>query len=555
MHPARIPHEYWRHRIRMAKAMGCNTISAYIFWNYYETSPGQFDFKSENRNLAEFIKIVKEEGMWMLLRPGPYACAEWDFGGLPCYLLQNPGIRIRCMDVEYIKAVKRYMDALAPIIKTGLCSNGGPILMIQIENEYGSYGNDRNYMHFLKNYWAEKGIYGPFYTADGPTPYMLEAGSLDSCAIGLDSGSSLKDFAEATKKNPDVPSFSSETYPGWLTHWGENWARVNTTDIISEVRFLLDNKKSFNLYVVHGGTNFGFTAGANSGGKGFEPDITSYDYDAPISEQGLATAKYDSLRTLISRYKGNLPEIPSPIPSISIPLIRMQVFTSIWDHLPSPEKSVQPRPMESFGQSEGFILYRTKLIGQKSGQLKLTELHDYGLVYLNSSFVGSIDRRLAENSVLLPISSTSTPELDLFVEAMGHINFAQEMTDRKGLTERASLNGMTLMNWEVFNLSFDSKYIMELKSSKVDTAKRLIFFKGNFKLDQSGDCWFNLAEYQKGVVFINGHNLGRYWNIGPQKRLYCPASWLHEGENEILIFDLLQTQAKDIRGYSYMNHE
>jgi len=174
MHPARIPHEYWRHRIRMAKAMGCNTISAYVFWNYHEVAPGTFDFKSENRDLAEFIRIVKEEGMWMLLRPGPYACAEWDFGGLPGYLLKDPETRIRCMDTDYIRAVKRYMDALAPIIKAGLYSNGGPILMIQIENEYGSYGHDRNYMHFLKNYWVEKGISDPFYTSDGATPNMLK---------------------------------------------------------------------------------------------------------------------------------------------------------------------------------------------------------------------------------------------------------------------------------------------------------------------------------------------------------------------------------------------
>jgi len=350
-----------------------------------------------------------------------------------------------------------------------------------------------------------------------------------------------------------VPSFSCETYPGWLTHWGEKWAHVKIYDIMKEVRFLLDNNKSFNLYVIHGGTNFGFTAGANSGGKGYEPDITSYDYDAPISEQGLATAKFDSLRDLISKYKGSLPAIPSPIPSISIPAIKMQVFTSIWNQLPAPLRSVQPKPMESFGQYSGFILYRTKLIGKKSGQLKLTDLHDFGIVYINSSFVGTMDRRLAESSLQLPVSSANIPELDVFVEAMGHINYAQEMIDRKGITERASLNGMTLMNWDVYTFPFDEGYIKELSSSNVDTSKRLIFFKGNFNLKKTGDCWIDISDYMKGIVFINGHNLGRYWNIGPQKRLYCPASWLNEGANEIILFDLLQTQPSDIRGYSYVN--
>jgi len=551
MHPARIPHEYWRHRIQMAKAMGCNTISAYIFWNYHETSKGIFDFKSENRNLSEFIKIVKDEGMWLILRPGPYACAEWDFGGLPAYLLEKPDIKIRCMDPDYISAVKTYIDALIPIVKNGMSINGGPILMVQIENEYGSYGNDRNYLHFLKNYWQSKGVDGPFYTADGATPYMLEAGSLDSCAIGLDSGSSKEDFAEAFKKNPNVPSFSSETYPGWLTHWGEKLAEVKTADIMKEVRFLLQNKKSFNLYVIHGGTNFGFFAGANSGGKCYEPDITSYDYDAPISEQGLPTPKFDSLRALISEFKGKLPAIPPVIKSISVPCIKMEAFSSVWNQLPRAVKSVQPKPMESYGQFNGFILYRTKLTGHKSGKLKITEMHDFSLIYLNSGFVGKLDRRLAENSIQLPESDKKIPQLDIFLEAMGHINFAQEMIDRKGITERATLNGMTLMNWDVFNLPFDKNYIQSLKTTKVDTAQKLIFFKGNFNLLKTGDCWFDMSEYTKGLIFINGHNLGRYWNIGPQQRLYCPASWLNEGENEILVFDLLQSQPKEITGYPF----
>jgi beta-galactosidase len=552
LHPGRIPHEYWRHRIRMVKAMGCNTISVYLFWNYHELSPGQFDFQTENRNIAEFIKIVKEEGMWMLMRPGPYSCGEWDFGGLPGYLLKDPATKIRCLDPEYIKVVKRYMDALAAIIKAGLCSQGGPIIMVQIENEYGCYGNDRNYMRFLKDYWVKKGIDVPFFTADEPTLNILEAGTLDSCAIGLNSGSSLDDFAIALKMNPNVPSFSSETYPGWLTHWGEKLAQVKTGHIVKEVRFLMDNKKSFVLYMIHGGTNFGFTAGANSGIKGYQPDITSYDYDAPISEQGLPTPKFDSLRALISEYKGSLPPVPPPVTCINIPDIKMQVFSSVWNHLPVPEKLVQPKPMESLGQYTGFILYRTKVIGYKSSTLKVTDLHDYGLVYLDSKFVVSMDRRLAENSAQLPVSSSNTPQLDIFVEAMGHTNYAEEMIDRKGITERVSLNGTTLMNWDVFNLPFDGKYIQGLKASAVDTEKRLIFFKGSFNLNKTGDCWFDLSGYQKGIVFINGHNLGRYWNIGPQKRLYCPASWLKAGTNEIIIFDLLQTQAKELSAYAYV---
>ncbi len=548
MHPARIPKEYWRHRIQMAKAMGCNTIAAYIFWNYHELSPGKFDFKTENRDIAQFIKIVQEENMWVLFRPGPYVCAEWDFGGLPPYLLKIPDIKVRCMDPRYMKAVKNYLVQLSKIIKPLLVTNGGPILMVQIENEYGSYGNDKNYLEELRKIWLKNGIDVPFYTADGPTPYMLEAGNIDGAAIGLDSGSNEKDFEQAKKRNPNVPSFSSETYPGWLTHWGEQWARPDTTELLKEVKFLMDNKKSFNLYVVHGGTNFGFTAGANSGGKGYEPDITSYDYDAPINEQGLPTPKYFALRNLISKYVKNTPDLPKPIPSIEIPEIKMQLFSSVWDNLPKPKQAVQPKPMEMFDQYEGFILYKTKLIGHKSGKLTITDLHDYATIFVNGKYIGKLDRREGEKTIDLPKSDVKDPVLEIFVEAMGRINFGQSIIDRKGITDRATLNGMTLMNWEVYNLPFDMKYIQSIKQSNISQDRKGFFFKGTFDLTETADTYIDMSNYKKGVVYVNGKNLGRYWDIGPQKRLYCPASWLKKGKNEIVIFDLLETEARSVKG-------
>jgi len=271
MHPARIPAEYWRHRIQMAKAMGCNTISAYIFWNYHESEEGVYDFETGNHNLAEFFRIVQEEDLWLIVRPGPYVCAEWELGGIPPYLLRIPDIKLRCMDPRYMAAAERYIGKLAEVIKPFMVTQGGRLLMIQIENEYGSYGNDRDYMMRLKEVWKNNGVDVQTFTGDGPTTYMLEAGTLPGSAVGLDPGSSMADFELAAKMNPGVPVFSSETYPGWLTHWGEEWVRPDTSKLLNEVRFLMDNKKSFNLYVVHGGTNFGFTAGANSGGKVYDP--------------------------------------------------------------------------------------------------------------------------------------------------------------------------------------------------------------------------------------------------------------------------------------------
>ena len=552
MHPARIPSQYWRHRIQMAKAMGCNTISAYIFWNYHESEEGVFDFKSDNHNLGEFFRIVQEEDLWLIVRPGPYVCAEWELGGIPPYLLRIPDIKLRCMDPKYMAAAERYMVNLASEIKPYLITNGGPVLMLQVENEYGSFGNDRNYMARLKDIWVENGIDVPFFTGDGPTAYMLEAGTLPGCAVGLDSGSSQEDFELAAKMNPGVPVFSSETYPGWLTHWGEKWARPDTAELLKEVKFLMDNRKSFNLYVVHGGTNFGYTAGANSGGKGYEPDLTSYDYDAPIDEQGNPTAKYMALRKLIGSYlpKGKkLPLMPEPIPAYEIPSIGMQSFTSVWDNLPQPVNSVQPKPFEGYNQDYGFILYTTELIGHKKGKLKVTELHDYATVFLNGVFIGTLDRREGINSIDLPETKAERPLLEILVEGMGRINFGEHLIDRKGITDRVTLNGMTLMNWKVYNLPMDEKFIYGLRSSGRNAGKKGIIFKGNFFITAPGDTFIDMSNFKKGIVWVNGHNLGRYWDIGPQKRLYCPASYLKKGTNEMIAFDLLQTESQIAVGF------
>ena len=551
MHPARIPHEYWRHRIRMAKAMGCNTIAAYVFWNYHEPVKGQFDFSTGNHNIAEFIKIAQEEGMWVLLRPGPYVCAEWEFGGLPPYLLQTPDIKVRCMDPRYIAAVTTYVDRLAAEIKPLLVTNGGPIVMVQIENEYGSYGNDKEYLNTLKEMWVKNDINVPFYTADGATAYMLEAGGVEGAAIGLDSGGSEADFAAAKRQNPNVPAFSSESYPGWLTHWGEQWQRPGIDGIAKEVKFLMDTKRSFNLYVIHGGTNFGYTAGANSGGKGYEPDVTSYDYDAPINEQGNATPKYEALRKLIGSYlpKGKkLPAIPKPVPAIAIPAFNLTPFTSVWDHLPQPVKSPQPKPFEAYGQDYGFMVYKTTLIGHKSGKLTIKDLHDYATVFLNGKYVGKIDRRLGERTIDLPKSDVQNPVLEILVEGMGRINFADALIDRKGITDRVVLNGMTLMNWEVYGLPMTEKFVQELSASSNNAAKPGQFFKATFNLDKTGDTYIDMSGYRKGIVWVNGHNLGRYWEIGPQKNLYCPAPWLKKGANEIVVFDLHQEAPAPVKG-------
>jgi len=556
MHPARIPVEYWRHRIQMAKAMGCNTIAAYVFWNYHESEPGKFDFQTENRNIAQFIHIAQEEGMWLILRPGPYVCAEWDFGGIPSYLLKIPDIKVRCMDPRYIESMDRYIKELANQVKDLQVTKGGPILMVQVENEYGSYGNDSRYTRWIQEMWKFNGIEVPFYTADGATSFMLEAGSIPDAAIGLDPGRSEEDFGQATKANPNVPSFCSELYPGWLTHWGEKWQRPDVTGLLKDVKWLMDHKKSFNFYVIHGGTNFGYWAGANAfSPTQYQPDVTSYDYDSPVNEMGQPTPKYFALRNLLATYQTvgqKASSIPAAMPVIEIPDFKPNVSASVWDNLPAANFVPQPKPMEMFGQKAGFILYRTTLIGHKSGKLLITQLHDYATIFVDGKYVGKIDRSKGENSIELPQPANGNPQLDILVEGMGRINFAEYLIDRKGITERVSLDGMTLMNWQVYNLPFDESYLGHLKFPATEAVRPGNIFKGEFELKTLGDTYLDLSLWEKGIVWVNGHNLGRYWSIGPQKQLYCPAPWLKIGKNELVIFDLHQLKASVVKGVKSM---
>ncbi|MCV2364259.1 beta-galactosidase [Paucibacter sp. DJ1R-11] len=569
MHPARIPPEYWQHRLRMARAMGCNAVPIYLFWNQHEARPDRFDFKTGSRDIARFARLAQAEGLLLLLRPGPYVCGEWDLGGLPPYLLAHADIGLRGQDPRYLQAVTRYVRAVSRALAPLQIQRGGPIAMLQIENEYGSYANDRGYLKRLAALWRAEGWQIPFYTADGPTAQMLGAGSLPGVAVGLDSGSEPAHFELAQRLNPGVPVFSSETYPGWLTHWGEAWARPEVEPLLKEVDFLLRAGKSFSFYVAHGGSNFGFTAGANSGGKGYEPDVTSYDYDAPIDEQGRPRAKYFQLRERIAALRQDrnpLPELPAPIPVMSLPAMQLEPHASLWQHLPPALRSSHPKTFEALGHEQGLMLYRTRLVGARSGKLVLHGLHDLASVYLDGRLIGHLDRRLGENSLELPASDAAEPLLEILVEAMGRINFGPLLVDRKGITERVSLNGMTLLGWDHHPLPLRERWVQGLPAAASVAAldpRPGRFFKASFEITgRPADTFLDLSQFGKGMVWVNGHNLGRYWNIGPQQRLYLPAPWLHRGRNELIVLDLRDThetqnapagQGPEVRGFEAMN--
>ena len=561
MHPQRIPKPYWRQRIQMAKAMGLNTIAFYTMWNDFEQADGSFDFKTDKRDIAGFMKICQEEKMWVLFRPGPYVCGEWDFGGIPSRLLKHPDLKIRTLtDKRYMDAQTKYLKAIAIVAKPLLVSNGGPILMTQLENEYGSYGRqERKYMIWLKDFWTEQG-FGPFYTSDGTQDRHLKNVTLPGVAVGLDPGKKEAHWKNARKHNPGVPIFSSETYPGWLRHWGEgNWKPSNLEGV---VKWYMKEGKSFNLFVLHGGTNFGFTAGANNGGKGdYRCDLTSYDYGSPINEQGHATKEYAQISKIIGKHlapNGPLPKKPVEPAAMEIASFTPERVSGLWNLFPAA-KPIKSNMMwfEAWRQNQGLAVYTTTIPAGKATEFTYEHFNDYGHIYLDGKLLKTVDRRLGGKKTVSIPARTKPAKLEILVEGMGHINFHIAMEkDRKGLFGELKLGSKVLDKWSVAPLPLTSAP-STLARNKVDTASRKgAFFQATFNIKgKPADTFFDMSKQGKGILWVNGHNLGRYWNIGPQLRLYCPAEWLKSGENTMEIVELESTTPRPIRGCKTRNYD
>lgn len=585
LHPARIPRPYWQHRIRMARAMGMNTIALYVMWNYHEARPGEFDFRSENRDIEAFIRLCRDEQMWVLLRPGPYVCAEWDLGGLPPWLLAEPDIRLRTdskTDPRYMAAVARYVAALAPRIAPLLAANGGPVLMIQIENEFGSHGHNPAYLDELCALWRQHGIDAPFYTEDGLAQLQKNHSNVPGGAIALSNGDA-RQIHLAREAYSSVPVMAGEVYPGWLTHWGDPDMQGTAYDLSSTLHAFMRERLSFNLYVIHGGTSFGFYAGANVDPLtlDYQPDITSYDYSAPITEQGVATPKFHAYRRIIGSYlppESPLCEIPEPLPTVRRSgrhALRPAPWASLWSNLPAPlplDQTVEPMPFEHYGQSYGFALYRKRLNGYGGGRVTIDAVHDYATVFVGGQYAGSISRTRVPPSYAQPArlaghTSLELPPavpdqdgavlLEILVEGMGRVNYGPHLEDRKGIIGSVTLHDLaaqphTLTGWEVTLLPMDADFIARLKPANslaetVETAEKAgWFYRATLELDAIGDTYLDMRHWIKGLVWVNGHALGRYWRIGPQQRLFCPAPWLKLGENTITIFDLHQCEAMPV---------
>jgi hypothetical protein len=550
MHPIRIPAEYWRQRIRMARAMGLNTISIYLMWNSMESEPGVFDLKTGSRDFAHFIKLCQEEGMWVYLRPGPYICGEWDFGGLPPYLLRHPHIRVRDKDdPDYMAAVRRYVAAIAPVVAPLMAGSGGPILMVQVENEYASFGHDLDYLKLIRALWQQHGVHGPFSISDGLEQVRKERTYLPGTALGLDGDT---DFAGAQAIAGEMPVWMGEGYPGWITHWGDqDFARG---DFAGTLRKLLDEGRSFNLYVVHGGSNFGFGAGANANNdySNFQPVITSYDYGAPINERGEPTPDYHAFRALIAASVPQpLPDIPAAPAAIRFPPLSLQPHASLWDNLPPAKNIDRPQANELlFAQDHGMVLYRRRLRG--GGSLSIDGLRDYATLFRDAAYLGSLSRmqkpELLKGLQIAWPAGDKESQLEILVDSFGHVGFGQAMADRKGIVDAIRLDGQELRQWEAHSLPLDPTWLATLRPMKGKPTRPGVLFRGELVLDETGDSYIDMSAWDKGYLWVNRHLLGRYWKLGPQQRLYCPASWLLRGRNEILALDMHRTEAAPVRG-------
>jgi beta-galactosidase len=478
-------------------------------------------------------------------------CAEWDLGGLPAWLLSDPGIVLRSTDEKFLSPVKRWFQRLGRELAPLQITRGGPILAVQVENEYGSFGNDKEYMKSILAAIREAGLGEVLlYTADGADE--LAAGTLPDlhAVANFGPGNAQQEFAKLQKFRPGQPVMSGEYWDGWFDHWGEKHQVTNGEQQAQELDWILSQGYSINLYMFHGGTTFGFMNGANVG-EGYEPDVTSYDYDSPVSESGALTKKYFAFRDVISKHSrgNNIPEPPAPMTVIEIPEFELNETASLWANLPPSRSVKKPQSMEKFGQSYGYILYRCKLKDAASGDLVIHELRGYAQVFVSGKLVGSLDRRKKQDQLKIEAAPGST--LDILVEGTGRINFTTALrAERQGINGDVTAAGRELTGWEVFPLPMDD--LAQLQFSKQDNGapSAPAFYRGRFTLTKTGDTFLDTRGWGKGAVWVNGHALGRFWKVGPQQTLYLPAPWLKQGSNEVVLFTQEKPAGRRIRGLS-----
>ncbi len=540
IHYARIPREYWRARMEMAKAMGLNTLATYVFWNVHEPRPGVYDF-SGNNDLKAFLKLAQEEHLLVLLRAGPYSCAEWEFGGFPAWLLKDPRMStaLRANDPAFMDPTARWIKRLGQEVGGLQIENGGPVIATQIENEYGNFSNDHAYMVRMHEIFVEAGFTKSLlYTVD-PSKSLAQ-GEIEGIYSGVNfgTGNAANGLTLLEKQRPGQPLFATEYWPGWFDLWGHPHETRPVAPQLQDLETIFQRHGSVNIYMFHGGSSFGMMAGASQSTGAYRGNVTSYDYDAPLDEAGHPTAKFFAYRDVILKYTGGKPlPMPTVAPVIAIPEFVLSKSSSLWKLLPDSVDSKLPLTMEQVDQSYGYILYRKMLHGAVHGEtLKLDHMYDYATVYLDFAQVGTLDRHYHQDSLVL--NADEPAQLDILVENTGRLNSTKAMRDERKGMRGAKIGEVALTDWTIYSLPMQSATVKQgLQEAETLNGPHYCF--GSFELTKTGDTFLDVSSLGKGLIWINGHALGRFWNIGPQKTLYVPGPWLKKGRNEVVVFDML----------------
>ena len=556
IHYPRIPREYWDHRIKMCKALGMNTVCIYIFWNIHEQREGQFDFTGNN-DIAAFCKLAQKNGMYVIVRPGPYVCAEWEMGGLPWWLLKKKDIRLREQDPYFMERVKIFEEKVGEQLAGLTIQKGGPIIMVQVENEYGSYGEDKPYVSAIRD--CLRGIYGKelaLFQCDWASNF--EKNGLDDLVwtMNFGTGSHIDNqFRRLKQLRPDSPLMCSEFWSGWFDKWGARHETRPAKDMVAGLDEMLSKGISFSLYMTHGGTSFGHWAGANS--PGFQPDVTSYDYDAPINEYGHATPKYQELRNMMQKYtEKKLPSVPKPIaPIITVPEFKLTEFAPLANGADKTVEAKDTKTFEDLDMGWGTAVYTVELPETKNGGTLVADVHDFAQYFINVEYVGKTDRVKNERAITIPATKKGD-KLQIVVEGMGRINFGRAIKDFKGIVGDMKLTAdvdghevtWNLKNWGMTTIPDDYQTAVKAFEKKSDNKGTRGYYRGYFNLKKVGDTFLNFETWGKGQVYVNGHAMGRIWYIGPQQTLFIPGCWLKKGKNEIIVLDVVGPKETKVWG-------
>ncbi len=565
VHYPRIPREYWEQRIQMCKALGMNTLCIYVFWNFHEPQMDNFLFTGQN-DVAAFCRLAQKNGMYVIVRPGPYACAEWEMGGLPWWLLKKKDIRLREQDPFFMERAEKFETKLAEQLRDLTIQKGGPIIMVQVENEYGSYGEDKPYMSAMRDI-IRKAWQAPdltLFQCDWSSNFTKNGLDDLTWTMNFGTGANIdNEFKRLGELRPNSPKMCSEFWSGWFDKWGGRHETRGAEAMVDGISQMLERGISFSLYMTHGGTSWGHWAGANS--PGFAPDVTSYDYDAPINEAGQVTDKFWKLREAMQKYSGEwdpvaqkwvgskkLPAVPKEYPTIAIPKFGLNEFKPLIWGADSIVERARRMTFEEMNFGWGSMMYVTELPDIPVQSVMKLEAHDYAQVFINGKFIGKIDRVKHETSLILPPVQRND-DLMILVEGMGRINFGRAIKDFKGLVSDVVITAeidniettWTPRQWDHLRIQDDyATAVRAFQQPEYTKGKEFMpegvgYYRGYFNLKKVGDTFLNLENWGKGQVYVNGHAIGRHWYIGPQQTLYVPGCWLKKGQNEVIVLDVM----------------